>query len=267
MLKNTRFFKFFKSLKLRIIALLALCIVISVSLLGVGLLYSYKLRAISIRESEVLGQAKMLANQVVTIGYMDNLNNESAKKLQSQIDMLATIYDGRIMVVDQNLGIVLDTYNLDEHRTIISEEVVKTLTGKDVPANYDSENNYIEITIPLTDPDNVDSGILGVMLVTVSTNNIVLNHAYLSEIAFAIACVLIVVICAIGIVFTNIFLSPVQKLSSDIEGINKGYSDGNLQVNDCSETARICSNFNSIMSNMKQMDESRQEFVSNVSHE
>ena len=267
MLKNTRFFKFFKSLKLRIIALLALCIVISVSLLGVGLLYSYKLRAISIRESEVLGQAKMLANQVVTIGYMDNLNNESAKKLQSQIDMLATIYDGRIMVVDQNLGIVLDTYNLDEHRTIISEEVIKTLTGKDVPANYDSENNYIEITIPLTDPDNVDSGILGVMLVTVSTNNIVLNHAYLSEIAFAIACVLIVVICAIGIVFTNIFLSPVQKLSSDIEGINKGYSDGNLEVNDCSETARICSNFNSIMSNMKQMDESIQEFVSNVSHE
>ena len=96
MLKNTRFFKFFKSLKLRIIALLALCIVISVSLLGVGLLYSYKLRAISIRESEVLGQAKMLANQVVTIGYMDNLNNESAKKLQSQIDMLATILKSKV---------------------------------------------------------------------------------------------------------------------------------------------------------------------------
>ena len=86
MLKNTRFFNFFKSLKLRVILLIVLCLVIPVSLLGAGLLYSYKIRAISIRESEVLGQAKMLANQIVTIGYMQEQNNESAYKLQSQIE-------------------------------------------------------------------------------------------------------------------------------------------------------------------------------------
>ncbi len=267
MLKNTRFFNFFKSLKLRVILLIVLCLVIPVSLLGAGLLYSYKIRAISIRESEVLGQAKMLANQIVTIGYMQEQNNESAYKLQSQIEMLATIYDGRIMVVDRNLGIVLDTYNSDENKTIISEEVIKTLMGKDVPANYDSENNYIEITIPVTDPNNSNSKVLGVMLVTVSTNNIVLNHTYLSEIAMAISGVIIVIFGAFAVLFANFIFAPLQKLSDGIEGINKGYNDGDLDVPDCTETVRICENFNSIMSNMRQMDESRQEFVSNVSHE
>lgn len=267
MLKNTRFIKFFRSLKLRVLILIVLCSVIPVSLLGVGLLYSYKLRAISIRESEVLGQAKMLANQIVTIGYMGDSKSESAERLQAQIEMLATIYDGRIMVIDKKLGIVLDTYNLDEKKTIISEEVIETLTGKDVPANYDSENSYIEITIALSDPDQANAEIVGVMLVTVSTNNVVLNHAYLSEIAFAIAGVLIFIFVVGGIILANITLKPIKRLSDDIEGIKNGINDELLEVNECTETEKICEEFNAVISNMKLMDQSRQEFVSNVSHE
>lgn len=260
MQKNTRFFNFFKSLKFRIILLVILCTLIPVSLLGVGLLNSYKSRAISIRQSEVLGQANILANQIAANGELD-------KKLMTQFELLATIYDGRIMLIDDHLHIVLDTYNLDKNKTMISSDVVKTLIGKDVPPYYDSDNNYIEFTIPLLDPNAENANIIGVMLITVSTNNIELNYAYLSEIAFIMGGLLIVVFLIAGIICLRFLMRPLKKLSTEIESINSGIKADKIEVNDYIETKQICDDFNSVMYNMKQMDESRQEFVSNVSHE
>ena len=62
-------------------------------------------------------------------------------------------------------------------------------------------------------------------------------------------------------------LKPFNKLSSGIEDIKTGYSEYNLEINDCTETRKICEDINSMLSSMKVMDDSRQEFVSNVSHE
>ena len=52
--------------------LLILVIAILPSLiLCIGVLNSYEARAVSIRESEILSQAKILANQIATSEYMD----------------------------------------------------------------------------------------------------------------------------------------------------------------------------------------------------
>ena len=60
---------------------------------------------------------------------------------------------------------------------------------------------------------------------------------------------------------------PVKKLSDEISDIKDGFGKEQLDVDDYAETAIISRNFNELMSGMKVMDESRQEFVSNVSHE
>ena len=60
---------------------------------------------------------------------------------------------------------------------------------------------------------------------------------------------------------------PFNKLSAGIEDIKTGYGEYNLEINDCTETKKICENINTMLSSVKAMDDSRQEFVSNVSHE
>ena len=62
-------------------------------------------------------------------------------------------------------------------------------------------------------------------------------------------------------------MKPFGKLSDGIAAIKEGYGDDALQVNDYTETALICKRFNEVIGRMKITDESRQEFVSNVSHE
>lgn len=63
------------------------------------------------------------------------------------------------------------------------------------------------------------------------------------------------------------FLKPLQKIEEGIAAIKNGYGEYNLQVNDYTETAGICEKINQMLGRIKVMDDSRQEFVSNVSHE
>lgn len=263
--KNVRFLDFLKSLKFRFIILITAVIVIPGVLLCFGILNSYESRAVSIRESEVLSQAKILANQIATSGYLENGGADS-QELKAKVDMLTTIYDGRVMVVDDEFKIITDTYNLDDNKTIISKEVVKSFAGAET-VNYDSENHYIELSIPITNPDDEKSAVIGAMVVSVSTDNIVLNLVYLSQIAIIIEVILAAVGLFLGIFCTIKMLKPFNRLSSGIEDIKTGYSEYNLEINDCTETRKICEDINSMLSSMKVMDDSRQEFVSNVSHE
>ena len=147
MLKNKRFLDFFKSLKFRIIVLIFAVSVIPGTLLCVGVLNSYEARALDRRKSEVISQARSVANQIAKTDYLVQ-EDENTAGIDAQIDLLKNIYMGRILVVDKNFKIVKDTYNLDLHKTIISQEVILSFSKKESVV-VDSENRYIEMTIPI----------------------------------------------------------------------------------------------------------------------
>jgi signal transduction histidine kinase len=213
----------------------------------------------------VLSQAKILANKISTSSYMGD-TGQSTEAIQAQMDLLTTIYDGRVIIVNDACRIIYDTYNIDMHRTIISEEVIRCFSGT-VVMNYDSENHYIEMTIPIINPDDKQEKVLGVMLVSVSTDNITLNLIYLRRVATIIFVIVAMITAFFGIVAVVYLMGPLRKLSTGISSISTGYGSDSLEVFDYLETERICENFNAMLSRMKVMDESRQEFVSNVSHE
>jgi signal transduction histidine kinase len=152
------------------------------------------------------------------------------------------------------------------HRTIISEEVIRCFSGT-VVMNYDSENHYIEMTIPIINPDDKDENVLGVMLVSVSTDNITLNLIYLRRVAIIIFVIVATIMAFFGIVAVVYLMGPFKKLSTGISSVSTGYGSDSLEVFNYTETARICESFNETIARMRVMDESRQEFVSNVSHE
>ena len=264
--RSKQFLQFIKSLKFRLILLILVIAIVPSLILSAGILHSYAARAVLIRESEILSQAKILANQIATSEYMSMDDATESSTIQAQIDMLTTIYDGRVIIVDQNFTVYHDTYNLDDNKIIIAEEVVRSFRGEDI-THYDMENHYIEMTIPIIDPNDDTDTVLGVMLISVSTDNILLNQAHLRQIATIIVLIVGITFVFFAILLVLHFLKPLQKISDGIAAIKDGYGDDCLQVNDYSETIQICERFNQMLSRMKVMDDSRQEFVSNVSHE
>lgn len=264
MFKNTKFVSFLKSLKFRLILLITIIAVVPGSLLCSIILNSYENRAISIRESEVSSQAAILANQIAT---SENMMDHGVinDMVRTQLNTITNVYSGRVLVVNENYTIITDTYNMDEYKTIISEEVVRSFSGEKI-TKYDADNKYIEMTLPITNPDDKTNHVIGVLIVSVSTDNISLTLSYLTHLSLIVYLSMCVILFSLGGWISFVLAKPLKKISDGIENIQTGVED-TLVVDDYSETTEICQKFNSMRASMKAMDESRQEFVSNVSHE
>lgn len=265
MQRTSKFLAFLKSLKFRLIIMAIVLAVIPSLIVGNGILLSYEMRALSIRESEVMGQARIIANQVASSNYMSE-DKSNTDLLLARVNMLTSIYDGRVLIVDNNFRIIYDTYNLDDNKMIISDAVLKSFKGETTQI-YDSENKYIEMSLPIIDPNDEEQTVLGILVVSVSTDNIALNLSYLTQIATVIVFLVIVAVGFAGVLMSIRMTQPFSKLSDGIANLHGGVGDEDLVVNDYTETMIICEKFNEMMGKIKVMDESRQEFVSNVSHE
>ena len=79
--------------------------------------------------------------------------------------------------------------------------------------------------------------------------------------------VLWLVIIFAGSFIVNQMMRPFGKIAKGMEAVTEGYESNNLHVDTYSETEDISEAFNKMLGRMKILDDSRQEFVSNVSHE
>lgn len=267
MKKNKKIRDFFKSLKFRLVFLCMMVGIVSVVIIRIGIMSAYESRAVSNRSIDILSQAKILANQMVDTGYVDDTSSET---ITAQLEQLSQIYDGRVMIIDSSFHIVKDTYDLDTGKTIISEEVVKSFQGREI-SNYDSQSRYIEMTIPLVhnDPEKELQETVGVMLVSVSTDNIESTLSYMQNRALILGLIIAILLFAFGFLIAGRITRPFRQMASSIQEIQTGYgdNDGELNIDKYTETVQICEKFNKLYSRMKMLDDSRQEFVSNVSHE
>ena len=253
--------KFYRSLRFRLFVLIVAVGIVPNIVLRMGVLASYEGRAVSNRSIDVLSQAKVLGSQIVTSGYIADTSSEV---VNAQLEQLSNIYDGRVLLVNPGFQIVKDTYGLDTGKTIISEEVVRSFQGEEI-TKYDSQNRYIELVIPLKNTDTEEQ--LGVMLVSVSTDSIMMNYdflrdnAHMVEIASGIAILMIAFFCA------KFLVGPFGKMTKSLEEIQAEDVDEKLMISDYTETEAISIALNEMLGRMRAIDDSRQEFVANVSHE
>ena len=266
---------FVKSLRFRIFLIIIVVSYVPTLMMRYGILQNYENRAVSLRIAEVENQAKILANHLAVNNY---LQNPSSDTINAELLQLSTLYDGRVIVIDQNFTAVKDTYGISEGKTIISEEVI--LCFKGINSNhYDSHNHYIEITTPITLTAEVgdQAGIgkiaetenqtIGVMLISVSTDNINTNIQVLDEKAQTLQLLMMILVIGLSWFASRILMKPFDKVTSAIGEVKDGFESEISDVPDYVETEHIIHAFNEVLKRMKVLDESRQEFVSNVSHE
>lgn len=252
---------YLKSLKFRIFLLIILFGIAPTFLLRTGILSVYEKRAVNTRTVDITSQAKLLASQIVANNY---LQDTFSKNITTQLDQLSTIYDGRVMLIDSSFTIVKDTYALDEQKTILSEEVMQAYNGETVQ-KYDADNHYIEMTFPMHDESG--KNVIGVMLVSVSTDSIAATLAILKQYALMIQFLVAVIVVIAGFAVSTAFVRPFRRLTKSIKDVQDGYEADFISVNSYSETETMSAACDEMLRRLQTLDESRQEFVSNVSHE
>lgn len=227
----------------------------------VGFLESYEERAVSLRFSNIRNQSDILCNLLIKENYMNNPTSDAAN---SKLELFSNIYSGRVLLVDRDFKVIKDTYNNAEGKTLISSNVIKCLRGENT-FYYDKKNHILEMAIPVESPDIQQ--MQGAMLVSFSTNEIEATIDVLQQKGMIILGIVIILVILLSYLLAGILVRPFAKVTKSIEDLTDGFQSENISIPDYTETALIADAFNKMLNRMKVLDESRQEFVSNVSHE
>ena len=253
--------KIFKNMRFRFILFAMLAGFLPCVAALFGIVKFYESRAVELRTAEIQNQCTILCNQLNNYGY---LSDTSSEVINTSLIQLTNIYNGRVMVIDEDLRVIKDTYSLDEGKTDVSENVVRCMKGERTNF-YDRTNHYIEVTSPI-----VESGgdkVLGVMLASVSTDNIETTKQVLYTHGGVIIGIAMILLAMFSVFLADRMVRPIHKITGAIENVTEGYSDDVLHVDTFTETRQLSEAFNKMLGRLKILDESREEFVSNVSHE
>ncbi len=255
-------FQFIRSLKFRIMIILILIGIVPSILVSFLIVQSYEKRAIALRSMNVRNQVEMLCNTLVS-----NLNQEgtSSDVLDSELSMLSNVYNGRLLIVDSSFHIWKDTYDLDVGKTSMSKEVISCFQTQSGNTYYDRENAYIEVVAPIIP---IGGGQMqGVLVASVSTNEIIQTVHHLENEGIFVASLVVLLVLIFGYFFAHLLVKPFKHVTRAIEDVTDGYENEAISVPDYVETEQITDAFNKMLSRVRALDNSRQEFVSNVSHE
>lgn len=265
--------KIWRSFKIRLFIIVFLMGLIPCFVIKEGIMQNYEDRAIEVRQSDVQNQLKIIANHLITYNY---LQDTSSEVINAELEQLSNLYSGRVLIISGNLKVIKDTYGISEGKTIVSEEVIQCFKGMSI-ANYDRKNGFIEITTPIVEivsgqmaTEGIPEGtelIRGVMLTSVSTDIIVSTMDILNRKSLIIEIILFIIIFVIAMLLAEILTKPFERISKAISEVGDGHRNDPISVPDYLETEHIASAFNDMHARMKALDDSRQEFVANVSHE
>lgn len=267
-----------KSLRARIFLMILLVGIIPGLMIRYGMVQNYEERAVQSRSATVQNQMMMVANHLMSNNYLAHYESDeltyrmSREVINAELEMLSNLYEGRVMIINSNFKVAKDTYGISEGKIIISEEVIKCFRGENT-YHYDAENGYIEMTTPIVqsvtedDKATAEQVVCGVMLTSISTENITATMEMLNRKAIILEMLLIIGIVGIALIFSTAVSKPFVKITQAINEVNAGYSDESISVPIYVETVPIIEAFNQMLKRMKASEESRQEFVANVSHE
>ena len=105
------------------------------------------------------------------------------------------------------------------------------------------------------------------MLASVSTDTIEDSLKILSTKGSAILGIVLILMLGISLFIADRIVKPLRRITESIADVSEGYDDEVLHVNTFTETKQLSDAFNKMLGRLKQLDQSREEFVSNVSHE
>lgn len=207
--------------------------------------------------SQMYRKANTIATDIVVSGFFNDEN-------KSYLGTIKALTDGRTRIINQNGSVVFDSNYLETGKLYASEGILEALKGQS-KNYYSAENNAGKVVVPIYQLDSKE--ILGAVLITNSFENITEAMDDLKRIASLIAVCIVVVIIPLSFWSATILTNPLKRLIRYITGITEGHIDDKSTIKGYNEIEEISVSFNRMIHKLFEVEDNRQQFVANVSHE
>ena len=218
---------------------------------------------ISTRTNNVSAQFSVIST------YFSNSLDEDGDLTDSEMtelaQTLAGLIDSRVQIIDRNFVIVTDTYQINRGKYCITEDVNNCFNGISTSPYVDEDNECIIITQAIM--DSAGEEILYVMFATSSIADIYLAMNNIKLIAAAVIIILAIIVIFAAIFGSYLLTKPFSVITKTINRVDEGHLEESINLKGASEIEEISAAFNKMLDRINQLETSRQDFVSNVSHE
>lgn len=225
--------------------------------------HSYEKKSLELRISYVQSQSNILASQLLASNFV--LNGENTKDLEAEIEQLASVLEGRVIVIDYNYKVIKDTYTIQQGKYILSEDVFQIMRGGEYEP-YEHKNHYIKVFTPII--SSTDGECKGVIIVTAPTREIEATSEYVIEKSDNLYIISIILALLFACLIAVITTKDLKKMTKHLDLVSEdNMEDNEINIKSFSEMQELASSLNRIIHRINHLEDSRQEFVSNVSHE
>ena len=248
-----------KSLRFIIVMIILVAGIVPATVLTFFIIEQFEGNLLDEKIERLQSSAVVLKNDIISSGY---LKSGQSEMVEAEINALITDNTGRVMIINQDFVVILDTYGTDKGKTCLYDSVINCFQGENSTI-YSEDDNTIEITVSLTGSNNTG----GVLLLDFSTEDVVTSIADIRENAVIILIIIYIMVIAMAGAAAYYAVTPFKRMSQHIRQLETGKAEigeGNVIYTELEE---INKSVEDVIVRLQKLNESREEFVSNVSHE
>ena len=259
-------------IRLRVLIMVLILLVgfVPVILKGAILSKIYRQTLLDGRKNEIQNQSLILSARLTRSGYLRSAERDAS--LNAEMDATASAYNGRILLIDQNYRVIRDSFQLAEGRYHVAPEVIRSFRGENV-GGYNGELHYLLQTTPVYELSAGGDGygenrtVEGVILFIASTEKLrqSLSDAGGTHTMFDLFSVLLLI--PLALIVSMMVSGPFCALRHDLTVVADGDLNHQVEQNAFTVTKQISEAISTTIRKLKDAAQSRDEFVSNVSHE
>ena len=196
---------------------------------------------------------------------MSSLSDEAGENV-FEVEQLANNLEGRILLVDSRFKILADTYNRNCGKYLVTKETIHAMQGKEVAYRYIGKQ-YLQVITPIQDKNNDKSDVRGLIIAMVSLQNCNEMSEYLHDQRDNLVGIFFIITLIFSVLVALLIRNNFRRMQNELDIIAAGHQEEGLGQENFREFYNLSSSFNKIINRYKELENTRQEFVSNVSHE
>ncbi|MDF2593840.1 MAG: cell wall metabolism sensor histidine kinase WalK [Clostridia bacterium] len=220
-----------------------------------------------IRKSEFdwLSKANGVAVQIKEANYLQDASNYNlfmslVKSRSNEKDL-----NCRIVVVDKLGFVVADSSGTVLNKTVMNSQVFSALSKKDQAAKAPDEP-IMTAAVSVVDKNDKNK-VLGAVILSANIEDIYISLDKMKSQVYLLSLVASLFTGLISFITSSFITKPLKALMKFVQRITTGQLDQKVDVVGKDEIAELGNAFNHMAEQLQRVEQSRQEFVSNVSHE
>ncbi|AOY75631.1 sensor histidine kinase [Clostridium formicaceticum] len=209
-------------------------------------------------------------NTLKTANILSNIsrnNFQDPLALKDSIQQYTGMVGGRILVLNHQGAVLVDSFHLLEDTVIDNEEIRQALNMQEKFSYYQTDKYVLQAAVPILQVSDTSRKVLGAVLISISVDD-AFNTIYEFRsrlMALSVAAAIIGVFAAI--LASEKMAKPIVALSETTKRIAKGHLGEVVEIDSKDEIGKLAENFNQMSKELHRIDEGRTQFIGDVSHE